>query len=199
MKIIFKPNHGHMLAECMRDYTLVAEGVSDFAEHILSKDFVLFEKFQDKEEYSYNRDWLRYDKVDADERVGFIEAYDVFAGAHENLETEEVKILEPCSFIGTIAVVDDDWSVDKYSDSIAGRPTPGDDLEEVDVEDAEEVNDVFSLSDWLKQSLSHVIFLFLVVAVIAGMIVGVKYVYDALGSPNEKQQTGVGLLEWEKD
>lgn len=189
MKIIFKPNHGHMLTECIRDYTIVAEDVSDFAEHILSKDFVLFEELQAKEGYSYTRDWIRYDKIGADKRVGFIESYDVFAGARKNLETEEVDILDPCEFIGTIALVGDGWSADKYSG----------DLEEVDVEDTEEVNDIFSLSDWLKQSLSHVIFLFLVVAVIAGMIIGVKYVYDTLGSPDEKQQTGVGILEWEKD
>lgn len=78
-----------------------------------------------------------------------------------------------------------------------------DDLEEVDdiEEDINdnEADDVFSLSKWIQESISHVIFLIIVVFVIVGMIIGVKYVYDTLGNPNTHQQTGLGILEMEKD
>lgn len=77
-----------------------------------------------------------------------------------------------------------------------------DDLEEVDdIEDGidNEEDEVFSLSKWVQKSISHVIFLIITIFVIVGMVIGVKYVYSTLGNPNTHQQTGLGILEMEKD
>lgn len=79
-----------------------------------------------------------------------------------------------------------------------------DDLEERDIDDDESIldsdesDDVFSVSKWVTKSLSHIVFTIFVVICIIGLIIGTKYVYSRLGDLVEKQQTGLGILEWEK-
>lgn len=79
-----------------------------------------------------------------------------------------------------------------------------DDLEERDIDDDESIldsdesDDVFSISKWVTKSLSHIVFTVFVVICIIGLIIGTKYVYSRLGDSVEKQQTGLGILEWEK-
>lgn len=82
-----------------------------------------------------------------------------------------------------------------------------DDLEEVDVEEdigldslsTDESDDVISISKWITSSVSHLITVILIVVVIIALIIGVKYMYGKLGNPDTHQQSGVGLLELEKD
>lgn len=81
---------------------------------------------------------------------------------------------------------------------------PNDDLEERDIDDEESIldsdesDDVFSIGKWVTKSLSHIVFTIFVVICIIGLVIGTKYVYGILGDPVEKQQTGLGILEWEK-
>lgn len=81
---------------------------------------------------------------------------------------------------------------------------PNDDLEERDIDDEESIldsdesDDVFSIGKWVTKSLSHIVFTIFVVICIIGLVIGTKYVYGRLGDPVKKQQTGLGILEWEK-
>lgn len=81
---------------------------------------------------------------------------------------------------------------------------PNDDLEERDIDDEESIldsdesDDVFSIGKWVTKSLSHIVFTIFVVICIIGLVIGTKYVYGRLGDSVEKQQTGLGILEWEK-
>ena len=81
---------------------------------------------------------------------------------------------------------------------------PNDDLEERDIDDEESIldsdesDDVFYICTWVTKSLSHIVFTIFVVICIIGLVIGTKYVYGRLGDPVEKQQTGLGILEWEK-
>lgn len=81
---------------------------------------------------------------------------------------------------------------------------PNDDLEERDIDDEESIldsdesDDVFSIGKWVTKSLIHIVFTIFVVICIIGLVIGTKYVYGRLGDPVEKQQTGLGILEWEK-
>lgn len=120
MKIIFMPNHGRALANCIIDYTVVATDVLSIEDFLnMNLSFVIKDKRNGKIINTYNRDWVRFEDDDydlGDDRIGIDKMYSVFAGARYNTEKAEVELIEDKGgdYIGNICEVADCWNLDDY-------------------------------------------------------------------------------------